>query len=195
MEKKQLLFPALIIMLAAQLGCVSVSNLATQSPPEGPCPAETADLKLLTRADEGYCLLYPADDSLLPPQTIVINPASATADTPGDAWVDISVEAASGRSAAQAADGQITAAGEGFNITRNEIRVDGNQAIVVDGLPGPDPWRKVFIVSNDRLYTLSFLPWTPNVNAFPSLEKLYATVIDSLHFLPPVNTIPTAPSP
>jgi hypothetical protein len=144
---------------------------------------------------DGYCLLYPAGDTALPPRLIVINPTNAPGDQPGDAWLDISVEAAANRTAAQVADGQIAAAGQGFNITRSEILVDGKPAVVVDGLPGPDPWRKVYIVNNERLYTLSFLPWSPNPNAPTPLEKLYTMVIDTLRFLPPAQALPTPASP
>lgn len=164
------------------------------------CPTETAELKLLMNAEDGYCFLYPADDTELPfpaqlRRFVVINPASATADTPGDAWVDIAVEAAVNRTAAQVADSQIAAAGEGYNITRSEILVGGMQAIMVDGLPGPDPWRKVFIVSNDRLYTLNFMPWAPSADNSTPLEKLYSTVIETLHFLPPTKALPTTTQP
>jgi len=97
----------------------------------------------------------------------------------------VNVEAASGRTAAQVADGKVAEAGNGFNITRSEIMMDGKQAIVVDGLPGQDPWREVFIVDNDRLYVLFFEPWTPNAEWFSELEKLYSSVIDSFHIFPP----------
>ena len=140
------------------------------------CPSETADLKLFINAVDGYCLLYPAEDTLNPPYLIIINPNGLPGDVPGDAWVKVSAE--------QLANEQIAEAGEGFNITRDEILIDGKQAIVVDGLPGPDSWRKVLIVANDHLYTLFFLPWAPNADGFSKLEKLYSTVINTFHFLP-----------
>lgn len=148
------------------------------------CPSETADLKLFINAEDGYCLLYPAEDTANPPFLIIINPNGLPGDVPGDAWVQISAKEASGRTAEQAADEQIAEAGEGFNITRDEILIDGKQAVVVDGLPGPDSWRTVFIAANDRLYTLFFLPWAPHANGFSRLEKLYSTVINSFHVLP-----------
>lgn len=153
----------------------------------GACPSETADLKLFMNAEDGYCLLYPTEDSISLPALIVINPnGAAGGDMPGDAWAQITVEAASGRTAAQVADEKIAEAGEGFNITRTEILIDGKQAIVVDGRPAQDPSREVFIVANDRLYTLYFLPWAPTADWFSELEKLYSWVIASFHVLPPV---------
>lgn len=149
------------------------------------CPVvETAYLKLFIKADDGYCLLYPAEDTPNPPAMIIINPNGLPGDMPGDAWVQIVTEEAAGRTAEQVANQQIAEAGTGFNITRNEILIDGKQAIVVDGLPGQDAWRKVFIVANDHLYTLFFMPWAPDASGFFQLEKLYSTVINTLHFFP-----------
>lgn len=94
--------------------------------------------------------------------------------------------AAAGRTAAQVADAQIAEVGEDFGVTRSEITMDGMQAIVVDGLPGPDSWRKVFVVANDRFYTMEFQPWFPSDDpAQPTLlENLYTTIVDTIHFLP-----------
>lgn len=153
----------------------------------GVCPAETTELKLFTNANEGFCFLYPIEYASHPPYMVVVNPNGISGGDflPGDALVIVNVEAASGRTAAQVADEKIAEAGEGFNITRTEIMVDGKQAIVVDGLPAQDPWREVFIVGNDRLYILFFEPWTPNADWFSDLERLYSSVIDSFHiFLP-----------
>lgn len=184
MKIKQALSLVFLAVLLLQSACANLSIPVTPATVVDTCPTETVDAKLLANAAEGYCLLYPAADAVVPPRSIVINPTSATADTPGAAWVDISVEAASGRTATQVADEQIAAAGTGFNITQSERLVDGKQAIVVDGLPGPDPWRKVFIVANARLYTLSFLPWITNADSATPIETLYDTVIDTLHFTP-----------
>ena len=207
MFKKQLFILTLILLLAACAPQPAPANTtvppATELPSETPtplppttiptetitpradgCPSETADLKLLVNVEEGYCLLYPADDVFVPLRFVVINPDRRTADTPGASWVDIMMEPANGRTAGQAADEQIVAAGEGFNITRQETLVDGVPAIVVDGLPGVDSIRKVFIVSNDRLYTLHFMPWYPNPNEVTRLDELFKTIMDTMYFLP-----------
>lgn len=150
------------------------------------CPSAKDGFNLHAAEGDGYCLLYPAEAVVVPQRFIVINPASATADTLGDAWVDIQVEPATGRSAAQVADAKIAEAGEGFGIVRSEILLGGQQAIVVDGLPAPDSWRVVFVVNNDRLYTLTFQPWFPSSdpNQPTPLEALYAAIVDTLRFMP-----------
>ena len=170
----------------------TLTSMATETPASststGACPSETAGLKLFTNADDGYCFLYPMENTAFPPYMVAINPngISGGDSLPGDAVVIVNMEAASGRTAAQVADEKIAEAGEGFNITRSEILMDGKQAIVVDGLPGQDPWREVFIVGNDRLYILFFDPWTSNADWFSELEKLYSSVIASFHVLPPM---------
>ena len=169
----------------------TLAPIATETPASstatGACLSEKADLKLFMNAEDGYCLLYPTEDFIGLPALIIINPnGAAGGDMPGDAWAQITVEAAAGRTAAQVADEKIAEAGEGFNITRTEILIDGKQAIVVDGRPAQDPSREVFIVDNDRLYTLYFLPWAPTADWFSELEKLYSSVIASFHVLPPM---------
>ena len=170
----------------------TMTSIVTETPVDSTstsvCPTETADLKLFINADDGYCFLYPMEDTPLPPAMVVINPNGISGGDflPGDALVVVNTEAASGRTAAQVADGKIAEAGEGFNITRSEILIDEKQAIVVDGLPAQDSWRVVFIVGNERLYTLFFEPWSPNAEWFLELEKLYSSVTDSFHVLPPM---------
>jgi len=168
------------------------ASIATETPAgstsTGACPSETADLKLFMNAEAGYCFLYLMKNTAFPPNTVVIHPngISGGDSLPGDALVIVSMEAASGQTAAQVADEKIAEAGEGFNIVRSEILIDGKQAIVVDGLPAQDSSRDVFIVDNDRLYILFFEPWEPSADWFPELEKLYSSVIASFHVLPPM---------
>lgn len=199
MKKGLLIFPIIIFVLFACSPTVqkspptdtlqpTLASIVTETPANststGACPSETADLKLFINADDGYCLLYPTEDTPNPPYLIIINPNGMPGDVPGDAWAQISAEEASGRTVEQVVNEQIAEAGDGFNITRDEILIDGKQAIVVDGLPGPDSWRKVFIVANDHLYTLFFLPWAPSTAEFSQLEKLYSAIINTFHFLP-----------
>ena len=180
MKMKSILLLILMLFVLAQAAC---------APAAPTCPSATADTKLLTNAQDGYCLLYPAEDSAELPGWIVINPQSGAVDAPGDAWVYIEVQDAAGRTAAQVAEEAITATGTGFDITQTEVPVDGGQAIVIDGLPGFDSNRVVIIDRNDRLYILTFLPWRPGEagsGQTTPLEHLYETIIGSIHFTPPV---------
>ena len=155
------------ISLPAETLQPTIASIVTETPANstsiGACPAETVDLKLFINSDDGYCFLYPIEDTPFPPHMVVINPNGISGGDflPGDALVEVNIEAASGRTAAQVVDEKIAEAGEGFNITRSEILIDGKQAIVVDGLPAQDSWREVFIVDNDRLYHLLFEAWPP----------------------------------
>jgi len=181
MNKKSRLILILMLVMMVQAAC---------TPSVATCPTSTLDTELLTNTEDGYCLLYPTKYSTTVPHYIVINPVTAPGDIPGDAWVSIDMEAAAGHTAAQVADAQISSIGSGFNITRTEAKVDDEQAVVVDGLPGPDPLRKVFIVHDDRLYTLIFMPWQPTAEGAEQhtpLEDLYTMIMQSLHFLPPAD--------
>jgi hypothetical protein len=189
MKTKPGLVLILMFMMLAQAACApSASVPVAASATTSVCPTATADTKLLTSTHDGYCLLYPAEDSAAMPGWVVINPNSAPGDVPGDAWVYIQVQDAAGKTAAAVAEEAIAAVGTGFNITKTEIAIDGDQAIVIDGLPGQDSNRIVMIERNNRLYTLTFAPWQPSAagsGQTTPLEHLYDTVIKSIHFMPP----------
>jgi len=172
---------------------VTVLALAACAPGEAPagtpaeassCPTTTAEVKLLTNTTDAYCLLYPAEYTANTSGLVVINPIAAPGDMPGEAWLDVEVQDAAGKTAAQTVDEAIASLGEGFNITHFEVDVDGEQAVVVDGLPGVDSNRQVFIVHDGRLYDLIFMPWFPNPVEPTALENLYTIVMDSFHFVP-----------
>ena len=158
------------------------------APSASACPTATSDTRLLTNTDDGYCLLYPAEHSADWPGWVVINPISGPGDVPGEAWVSIEVQDSEGRTMYQVVDELIAATGPGFNITETEVEVDGSPAMVIDGLPGMDSNRMVIVVRDDRLYTLTFMPWQPGAaggGQVTALEHLYEKVMQSMHFLPP----------
>ncbi len=187
MIKKQWLLLILMLTILVQTACniIAPANPSQPTSSADVCPTATADLKLLTNTESGYCLLYPAEYSTDVANFIVINPTTGGGDMLGDAWVNINVTDAQGQTAAQVADAASAGFGEGFNITKTDIEVDGAQGVVVDGLPGQDSNRLVFIVSNGRLYQLTFEPWYPNTNSPTPLENLYTTITQTLHFLSP----------
>jgi hypothetical protein len=200
MKTRQTLFLVLMVFVLALAACAPV-EMSTNAPAETPveitaelptevsaeasaCPSAMADSKLLTNEADGYCFLYPAEYISNNPSLVVINPISAPGDVPGDAWLDVEVQDAAGKTAAQIVDEQIASLGEGFNITHVAVDLDGEQAIVVDGLPGQDSNRQVFIVHNGRLYDLIFMPWFPDAAEPTPLEDLYKAVVESFQFLP-----------
>ena len=178
-------FNPMLSRLDGLVQSITVGDVSTSA--ESPCPTPAAGAQLLTDIEDGYCLLYPEAYSTTVPHYIVINPINAPGDMPGDAWVSIDVEKAVGRTADQVANVQIASVGPGFNISRFTVPVDNEQAVVVDGLPGQDSNRKVFIVHGDNLYTFSFAPWQPSpagAGQSTPLEDLYTMIVQSLHFLP-----------
>jgi hypothetical protein len=173
--------------LVQSINVGEVSGLISTAPLETPCSTSTDGVKPLSNAENSYCLLYPAAYSTTIKDYIVINPTNLPGDMPGDSWVSIKMENAAGRSADQISFAKITEAGLGFNITRYVINIDNEQAIVVDGLPGQDSSRKVYVVHGDRLYTFSFEPWYPAPEGsaqLTPLEDLYAMLMQTFRFLP-----------
>jgi hypothetical protein len=84
---------------------------------------------------------------------------------------------------------QLTTTDPGFNSIRQSPLLDGEVAIFIDGLPGIDSNRQVFIVHNDHLYTLTFEPWKltlliGGMGQRTPLEYPYNIIIQSLRFLP-----------
>src|SRR5215216_6703806 len=108
MKRKLILVLILMFTVMVQAACV---------PSENACPTATSDTKLLTNTEDGYCLLYPAEDSSDMPGWVVINPISGLTDAPGEAWLSIYVQDAAGRTVAQVADEIRTTTNPGFNIT------------------------------------------------------------------------------
>jgi hypothetical protein len=94
----------------------------------------------------------------------------------------IFVEAANGRSAEQVVEAVKTELGSGFNLSTSAMNLDGEEALVVRGLPGQDTNRQVFVVHDDVLYKLMFVPDSPRAPAYLQMEDAYAMVTNTFHF-------------
>ena len=151
------------------------------------CPSASEGTQLLTNEEYGYCLLY-SDGYIrvdaLPYEVCLV---------PGEPFLAchsanliIEVEDAAGRTAGQIADEMIAeaeAAIPGIEIHRTDLTVSGEQAVVLEGMPGANASRIVMIVHADRFYRLMFIPWDEAGENFAQLETLYNTVINSFTFL------------
>ena len=154
------------------------------------CPEPMEGTQLLMNEGHGYCLLHPTEYNVVyPPMETclasVVNSMECQfitfARAEGGPNAGISVDEASGRTASQVADAEIAFLGPDFNIQRMDLTIDGEGAVLMDGIPGQDIVRKVVVIHNDLLYILSFTPWDKNDTA---KVNLYTTIVNSLHFLP-----------
>jgi hypothetical protein len=66
---------------------------------------------------------------------------------------------------------------EGEEVEQQAIRVDGVDGVLLDDLIGQDLNRRVALIHNGRLYSLMFMPLSPEG------EPLYQGVLDSFRFL------------
>jgi hypothetical protein len=142
---------------------------------------------LLVDQEHGYCALYLAeyesarhDDG---GSTVYVGSLLNVSDP----RLNLAVEDAAGRTAADAADevlADVRAALPDMPVQRSETTVDGVTAVVLDGLPGQEITRQVLIVHKGRLYRLVFMPADPAMgDAHVRMQSLYATVMGSWHFI------------
>jgi len=207
--KKRVLTPAAVIVVLALSACNAASGTVAPTEPPTPvptvpptpistaepsCPGPRAGTQLLRHEEHGYCLLYP--DGLVrvdtPPYQICLVP-EGPAMACHTAVALVEVTDAAGRSADQIADEWIAnseAEIPGIVIQRTSLTVSGQQAVVLEGLPGVASTRDIVIVQTDRLYKLTFVfPGPEDAPATERFELTYETIIDSFTFVP---TVPSA---
>jgi len=72
----------------------------------------------------------------------------------------------------------------GFEIVRSSATIGGQDAIVLDGVPGQDISRQVVVACEDRLYRLTFVPASEDAGEiYTRMEQFYQMVLDSMSFL------------
>ena len=73
----------------------------------------------------------------------------------------------------------------GMNVGRWTVMLDGEQAVVLDGMPGQDFQRRVYVVHQQTLYILAFMPTrSENKAAGDQMEALHAAVTNSWAWSP-----------
>lgn len=96
----------------------------------------------------------------------------------------IEIGPANGRSVEEITEQIKADLGPGFYIpTATAMGLDKAMALVLSGLPGQDANRQLFVVYNDLLYHITFVPDAPAVGAaYWQMEDLYAMIVNTFHF-------------
>ncbi len=181
--------PASIMPVASpSVATPQVLDIPQQAPAIEPTKEQTSAPGFPTESYSsdrlGLCFSYPQGYQQIPSGDSI---EIAAPDLPGsDAKVLFWIETgdAYGRSAETIADEEMTVVGAA-DIGRSTIMLGGEPAVVLDGMPGQDPQRRVYVVRQPTLYVLAFMPTRSGDQAASAqLETLYAAVTGSWSWSP-----------
>ncbi len=147
-------------------------------------PSADVPAELFSSDKLGLCFSYPQGYTQIPnSDTVEITaPNLPGTDTKGLFWLEISD--AYDRTAELIADQDMTYAA-GVNVDRWTLTLDGEQAVVLDGMPGQDLQRRVYVVHQKTLYVLAFMPTrSENQAADDQMEELYTAITNSWAWSP-----------
>ena len=169
----------LLLLALVVAGCAGLGGAAEEI---GACPQPADGTALLQNEELGYCLLYP-DNYMVEPREgadiVVIDSIMNHVDP----RFDITVEEAAGRTAAEAAE-EWAQGWLGLELPRSTITVAGEEAVVVDDVPGQELSRYLFVVHGDRLYRMMFTHTSPDLGeTYTRAQNLYTVVTNSFQFL------------
>ena len=126
------------------------------------------------------CFSYPQGYTQIPSGDTVQITAPylpGTGDTNGLFWFEISDS--NDRTTEEVVDQEMTNM-TGLDVGRWSVTLDGEQALVLDGMPGQELQRRVYVVHEQTLYILGFWPArSENKTASNQMEALYAAVTSS----------------
>ena len=157
---------------------------AVESTPAQISGNDTAELASSDSDRLGLCFSYPQGYTQLASTDIVeiTAPDIPGTDTKGLFWIEISDSY--DRTAEVIADQDMTFAA-GMDVGRWTLMLGDEQAVVLDGMPGQDLQRRVYVVHQQTLYVLAFMPTrTENKAAGDQMETLYAAVTNSWAWSP-----------
>lgn len=172
----------------------TVQPSATAAPASAAnCPTPTASARLYTSEAEGWCFLYPA---ALTPQETPARPHEATflsapLDPTAMESMVVRLTASANGPADGMSSGHYASAWLDLNMPGRDpleqfIEIDGQQAVVLDNLPGYGPEQGAFIVANDRRYQIIVSPQIADAGEMAQLaQETWDTVTQSLVFFPP----------
>lgn len=195
MLRKRIALLWLLIGLLLVSGCITINETPPGDADAPVCATPGDDTRLLEDAAAGYCFLYPATHTVMQTdgESVVLVVDSLL--NVSDPRLDVRVTPTD-QTLAQVAD-QVAADFAGFELARRDVEIDGEPAVVLDGVPGQDLNRRLLVVHAGRLYDLTFIPVGVDYGELSDrTEALYQTVVESFRFLPvtaePAPALPDA---
>ncbi len=155
---------------------------------EARCVRNSEKTQLLINSVLGYCIQYPIGYDIVFQNEMEIVLVKRSVLNAEDPHLTINVKPADGMTVEQVAD-QLVAdySVPGLEVKRVSLKIDQEQAIVLDGLTGQDPNRQVVVVQNDRIVHMTIAPITNSTDGLAQAEELYNTAIQSFTFHPETN--------
>ncbi len=148
--------------------------------------ARLGGIQLYTNEAQGYSVYLPKGyeiEDTNPGNVLIMAPGEGHPGQ-GRAAAFIEVVPANGRTVQEITEQVKVDVGPGFNIPPGTaMGLDKAMAIVLSGLPGQDVNRQLFVVYNDLLYHITFVPDTSQAGIpFTQMEDLYAMIVNTFHF-------------
>jgi hypothetical protein len=166
----------------------AVADVFTPTPPvPESSPVQTsgnATAKFFSSDQLGLCFSYPQGYTQIPDSDTVeiAAPDLPGTDVKGLFWLEISD--AYNRTAEKIADQDMTTLA-GLNIGRWPVTLGGEPAVVLDGVPGQELQRRLYVVHQQTLYILAFWPTlSENKAAGDQMETLYTAITNSWAWSP-----------
>ena len=155
-------------------------------PPPSPAIVPASAISLLANENEGYALRYPAEyHVVLFGRSIcfTLTQADGLPSTCHVADALLEVSDTAGRTLAYVADELAAKGNPTIEVTRADVKIGGEDAILLDNIYTYDVLRQLVVVHNDRVYLFTFLPWPERFDEFQRLQRLYSTLTESFTFL------------
>lgn len=193
-----LIFSALMFSACtAALNVPAETDVPSGQAVNSTCSRSSDEVRLLINSVHQFCLQYPDGYDVFFPNENEIMLIQRSMLNVSEPRASIKVLPAGGMAADQAADSFLAVyslpVGE---LIRETLTIDDEEAIMLDKLPGQEINRQVFVVHNDTLYQLSFMPVNESrPGLYAQMETLYNTVITSFNFHPESNACPDCPMP
>jgi hypothetical protein len=171
--------------VAGESGAIATQPVELEPATTAPAPhpetltPDGAGMEAVSLAGLDFCFSYPKGYTLLPygESVEVVGPQSGAVPEPGMMWIDISD--AQGRTAEDVADEELSYVA-GLNPPRYSVLLGGEEALVLDGMPGQNLVRRVYIVHAGKVIIPTFSPYgSGNAGANEQMEALYAAVTSS----------------